>query len=286
MTGPAKPTAGPTKSEAEAPKSTPPSDGALATAAKSSGGTDEIGRDATQVVKDLADAGTPPTPSTASGLAAIGSPEGTETAKTTQANSDVQAEAGGHKPQVPIGDQTTAAFFTRDGSIPGGTVPSPSGPVPASTIHDEATRDAAVKAAREGAVSPHLRKNSRFRISEHAARQMGPAALRAVAHDRGYEGVDGGRAAQHTKFMAAQAKDDSLVDPPEGHHLAAQPVQPIPLGDGVAAGAAVSGNPLVTGTPTPLGSLSNTDGTAAQIETPRSAVTTPEPGLHFKGEEK
>lgn len=264
MTDP-KTQVGPTKGEAEAPKPAPADPKALDTAAKSGGAKDEGGRSPTDVVKDLAEQRTPLISSTASGLAAQGSPAGTETAKTTPANEGIQADAI-KEGQAPVGQQAEAAFFTKTGSIPAGTIPSPSGPVPASTIHDEATRNAAVEVAREGAKTVHLNsKNSRFRITEHALHQMGPAQVRAVAHDRGYAGVEGGRAGVIRKFLDAQEKDESLQDPPEGHHLAAQPV---PQSPAIVPAAAPTGNPLVTpGVPTPLGTLRNADGSTPPVDT-------------------
>ena len=218
---------------------------------------DEGGRTPEQVKADLAEQGTVATAGTASGLAALGSPPGKNIAKDDESNTGIQPDAT-QPGQGPIGDQKKAAFFTKTGSIPGNSIPSPSGPVPASTIADEATRNAAVEAARAGAVSTHLgTRNSRYRISDTAAQRMSPAELRAVAGDRGYQGVDGGRQSVLRKFLEAQKKDEGLEDPPEGHHLG---VQPVPV-----AGVATTGNPLLTpsapgGLQTPAGTLRNTDG--------------------------
>lgn len=217
--------------------------------------TDEGGRTAETVQADLQAAKTPATASTASGLAALGSPEGKETAVTNDSNRGIKPDAV-HEGSAPIGAQREAAFFTPGGSIPGGSIPSPSGPVPASVIGDDAAREAAIKAARAGAVQT----NGRFRISDEAARRMSPAELRAVAHDRGYQGIEGGRRSVQTKFLAEQKKDDSLETPPEGHHLGVEaqaqaPVNPAPT----------TGNPLATpsrpgGLETPVGTLRGTDG--------------------------
>jgi hypothetical protein len=206
---------------------------------------DEGGRTPQQVQKDLQGDRTVATAGTASGLAALGSPEGKETAKDDHTNSGIKPDAVGPG-SPPIGDQKKAAFFTPNGSIPGNSIPSPSGPVPASVIHDEATRNAALETARAGATSARLSgRNGRFRISDEAARRMSPAELRAVAHDRGYGGVEGGRAGVLRKFLDEQGKDDTLQDPPEGHHLGIANPQPVPQPVPGATGA-TTGNPLAT----------------------------------------
>jgi hypothetical protein len=194
----------------------------------------------------------------------MGSPGGEETAQDPPNADGVVADAiqPGAK---PFGDQAKAAFFTRNGSIPGNSVPSPSGPVPSSVIGDEKTREKAVEAARQGAIETHQgTRNSRYRISDEAARRMSPAELRAVAYDRGYEGVDGGRQSVLRHFLDAQKEDEGLEDPPEGHPLGA--TSPIPV-----AGAPASGNPLVTpsrpgGLETPNGTLRNADGSTPKAE--------------------
>lgn len=218
------------------------------------GSKDEGGRTAEQVQKDLLADGTTQTAATASGLAALGSPSGEETAKDTEHNSGIEPDAI-QAGKGPIGLQKEAAFFTKNGSIPGNSVPSPTGPVPASTIADEATRNAAVEQARAGATRAKQGRNSRFRLSDEYAAQVSPATLRAVANDRGYEGVEGGRQSVLQKFLAAQKKDESLEDPPEDHPFAAKSTATAP----VAVNPAVAtGNPLTT--PSTPGGLKTTDG--------------------------
>lgn len=219
MTGPNTGT-GPTKKEAEAPK--PSTEQAPPAGAKLGGGVDAIGRDATQVAKDLTRQGVSPAAATASGHAAAGSPASTADKSEHKGGpgaSDAQPDAV--QPGAgPVGKQQEAAFFTANGSIDGNTIPSPTGPVPAGLIPDEKLREQAIKQAREGAVDPHAgHSTGRYRLSEEAVHGMSPAQLRAVAHDRGYTDVEGGRRAVQAKFLAAQAEDDSLVDPPEGHRL-------------------------------------------------------------------
>jgi len=231
------------------------------------GPKDEGGRSTEQVKSDLAADKTPQSAHTASGLAAMGSPGGKETAKTDDSNSGIKPDAL-QPGQGPVGDQQKAAFFTRNGSIPGGSIPSPSGPVPASVIGDEATRNAAIEAARAGAVSTHQgTRNSRFRISDEAARRMSPAELKAVSQDRGYKDVEGGRHGVLRKFLEEQKKDEALQDPPEGHHLGVEaPQAPIPV---VGAVGETGGNPLTSpsrpgGLETPAGTLRNTDGSTPE----------------------
>lgn len=243
---------------------------------------DEGGRSAEEARKDLIADGTTPSSATASGLAALGSPGAKSTAKEPENAEGVVADAV--KPGAPpFGDQTTAAFFTRSGSIPGNSIPSPSGPVPASTIADEATRDAAVKAARDGARSSHLaQRNGRLRISDEAAGRMSPAELRAVAYDRGYNGVEGGRASVLRKFLDAQKGDQSLQDPPEGHHLGISAPAPVPI---PVAGVATTGNPLATpstpgGLETPAGTLRNADGSTASATPPAEPKAEKAPLTH------
>lgn len=216
-------------------------------------GKDVLGRDSEQVKKDLIADHTTPTAATASGLAALGSPKGENIAKDPEGVNPGEGDA--IRPGAgPIGQQAEAAFFTRNGSIPANTIPSPSGPVPASVIADKETRERAIKAAREGA------RTSRRRVSDELAARMSPAELRAVAHDRGYEGVEGGRSAVLRKFLDAQKKDESLDD-----DLGVEPVVPAVPG----VGATASGNPLMTpsapgGLQTPAGTLRNTDGSTPE----------------------
>lgn len=249
------------------------------------GPEDEGGRTAEQVARDLAADNTPMTAGTASGLAAMGSPGGQETARTDESNEGIKPD-GVAPGQGPIGQQAEAAFFTPQGSVLGNSIPSPTGPVPASTIADPGARDAAVKKAREGARSSRLAgRTGRFRISDAAAARLTPAELRAVAYDRGYTDVEGGRRAVLARFLKAQAEDEGLDDPPEGHPLGVVPGQTEPVGPVPGAPGAATGNPLVTpsrpgGLKTPLGDLRNTDGTAvpAPAGTARPAATAPSTG--------
>lgn len=228
---------------------------------------DEGGRSPEQVQKDLQADNTTATASTASGLAALGSPKGKETAESNDSNSGIEPDAV-KEGQGPIGQQQDAAFFTRNGSIPGNSVPSPSGPVPASTIPDEASRNAAVEAARAGATRARQGRTGRFRISDEAAGRLSPAELRAVAHDRGYGGVEGGRQSILRKFLEEQKKDQGLEDPPENHPLAAQAPVPVPA---PVAGTAATGNPLMT--PSAPGGIKTTSGAPVP-----ATGSTPAPG--------
>lgn len=224
MTGPATGTGGagpgPTAAEAQAPK--PSTERAPAPGVEVGKGTDAIGRDAVQVAKDLTRQGVSPSSATASGHAAAGSPASTVD-KSQQKGGPGAEDAKPDAIQAgtgPVGMQQEAAFFTRNGSVEGNSIPSPTGPVPAGLVADDKLREQAIQAARQGAVDSHAGQSTgRFRLSDQAVVGMSPAELRAVAHDRGYTGVDGGRAAVRTKFLAEQAKDQSLIDPPDGHRL-------------------------------------------------------------------
>lgn len=258
MTGP-NTGIGPTKKEAEAAK--PSTEQAPAPGTKTGGGVDAIGRDATQVAKDLTRQGVSPAAATASGHAAAGSPESKAPDNPGGPGAE-HAHADAVNPgKPPVGLQKEAAFFTASGSVEGNTIPSPTGLVPAGLIADDKLREQAIQQARAGAVDPHRgHSTGRFRISEDAVHRMSPAALRAVAQDRGYDGIEGGRRAVQAKFLAAQAKDDSLVDPPEGHHLASATGIPA---EAVAATGTVSG-PV---TPTPaVGAATGAPATGAQTE--------------------
>lgn len=223
MTGPAVGTgAGGTPSAREAQTPGPSTEKAPAEGTKVGQGTDAIGRDATQVAKDLTRQGVAPSSATAAGHAAAGSPE-SQADKSQQKGGagaeDAQPDAT-QPGQGPVGMQQEAAFFTRNGSIEGNSIPSPTGPVPAGLIADDKLREQAIQAARQGAVDSHAGQSTgRFRLSEEAIVGMSPAELRAVAHDRGYRDIDGGRNAVRTRFIEAQKKDESLIDPPEGHRL-------------------------------------------------------------------
>lgn len=60
---------------------------------------------------------------------------------------------------------------------------------------------------------PRSHKNGRLRISDEQIRRMTPSELKAVATDRGYGDIEGGRHAVYAKFIAAQNGDDSLDEP-------------------------------------------------------------------------
>jgi hypothetical protein len=234
---------------------------------------DEGGRTAEQVQKDLLADNTAPTASTASGLAAMGSPKGKNIAQDNDSNTGIEPDAV-KAGSPPKGLQAEAAFFTRTGSIPGNSVPSPSGPVPASTIADEATRNAAVEQARAGATRERQGRNGRFRLSDEYAQRLSPAELRAVASDRGYPDVFGGRQTVLAKFLDAQKKDQSLDTPPDDHPFAGKGA---PAAGSVPVGTTpATGNPLLTpsapgGVQTPAGTLRNTDGSTPTTPAPRPA---------------
>lgn len=211
-------------------------------------GTDDIGRTPEKIAEDLRAQGVSPSAATASGQAAAGVLERPD--KSQQKGGEGASDA---KPDAvkagapPVGLQATHAFFTAGGSIDSNSIPSPSGPVPAGLIADPNEREAAIAAARAGAVDPHQggHKTGRYRISGAATARMSPAELRAVAGDRGYTGIEGGRRAIQAKFLAAQKDDDSLVDPPEGHRLGETPTE----GSATVPPSALAQTGTVIGTP-------------------------------------
>lgn len=148
----------------------------------------------------LKKAGVQPGTSSASAIAAAGSPPGEETAG---AGPDI---GGGNSSA-----QTEPAIMTPSGSLPHGFVSSPSGPVPASAAGGAAALvEYGKKLAAEGkAKGP--RKHER--LTEDRVRGLSKASIRAVATDRGYDlGPEAGRQAMASAFLKAQAADDYVED--------------------------------------------------------------------------
>jgi len=115
------------------------------------------------------------------------------------------------KPGKAHGAQLEPAIMTASGSLPHDQVPTPAGSVPASLIEDDEQRKAAVEARKQSALAgPRAHKNGRNRLSDKMIDNMNPAELRAVAADRGYDGVEGGKVAIRAAFRKAQADDDTL----------------------------------------------------------------------------
>lgn len=233
-------------------------------------GKDAIGRSKEQIAADLTRQGVPATSATASGHAAAGSPASTVD-KSQQKGGPGAEDAQPDAIQAgtgPVGMQAEAAFFTKNGSVDGNSIPSPTGPVPAGLIADDKLREQAIRQARQGAVDAHAGLSTgRMRLSDEAVQRMSPAELRAVAHDRGYENVDGGRRAVQARFLAAQKKDQGLQDPPDGHRLGSGAGKP-DQGSGIPV-AAVAQTGTVSGTVEPVpavGAASAAPATGAQSD--------------------
>lgn len=114
----------------------------------------------------------------------------------------------------PRGKQTEPAIWTKNGSIPPGTVPSPSGPMPVAAV--VATQEEADKKLEEHkSLIESQFKNTSVRLSEETIGRMSRPELAAVAHDRGYDMPEAGARVSRTAFKRAQDDDEYAVDPEE-----------------------------------------------------------------------
>lgn len=123
------------------------------------------------------------------------------------------ADYAGNDSQKPVGLMAEKASFVKNGSLPAGQLPTPTGLMPASalaTSPEDANKrlEEHVKTLNGRSRTLEYQKLSRAQIDA-----MSGAELRAVAHDRGYDlGDQAGNRATRKRFIEAQNRDESLKD--------------------------------------------------------------------------
>lgn len=183
------------------------------------------------IAAHLRERGVAPSAGSASGLAAMGSPEGDDTAQDEAEGMNGwtpknMLDSGGGNSEA----QSTPALFTTNGSLPFQHVASPSGPVPSGTIVDPEARKRAVEMSQAAADPSKRRPRGHPFVDSGTLARMSRAEVRAVGSDRGYDIPERlGRRAMNERFLAQQAKDDYVQQPEEAEGTLNPPAQPLPV---------------------------------------------------------
>lgn len=196
-----------------------------------------------EIAAHLRERGVVPSAGSASGLAAMGSPAGEETAQDEAEGMDGwtppnMLDSEGENSEA----QSTPALFTSNGSLPYQHVASPSGPVPANTIADPRARKQAIEMTQAAADPAKRRPRGHLRVTTDQLARMSRAEVNAVASDRGYDVPERlGRKALNERFLREQDADESVRDPEESEATLNHPAQPLPVA--TAAGGTVAAFP-------------------------------------------
>jgi hypothetical protein len=163
------------------------------------------------LAKDLQAQGIRPGGNTASGQAA--SPESYE--GTNIADTSKEAKGSGDtalKPAKNSPDQSRPAAFVRNGSLPLGNLPSPTGPIPAAVVARDDEDVGRMDEVHRKRVRREQLGATIGRVPDEVLQNASGAELRAFAADRGYDIGDGGRRVLRARFITAQDEDESLAE--------------------------------------------------------------------------
>lgn len=135
-------------------------------------------------------------------------PSGKDRGSTLNAGQDDAVADAVAEGASPAGLQAEDAIFTRNGSVAGNLVPSPSGPVPISlTATDSDDAVERLEKRREELEQEQEGRDPDRKFSEAEISQLDGGVLRAIAERRGYDLPGAGTRSARTAFLRQQGED-------------------------------------------------------------------------------